>query len=188
MICASRSPPPQGRFRVRFRFASPLLFVPPRRTRRPNIQRGPRASMTETAQTQQPDATAQPLECSPQGYRSFHTPGTNFESSLLTLQVVGDSDGHFSHHQIQLCLPMLQQPGRQVRTPDRNCQTLGAPHSRVTRNWNLEIIGMADRTALAPIPDQGIERDQPELTETAEILAVSRQSLYRRIRWALSLN
>jgi hypothetical protein len=36
-------------------------------------------------------------------------------------------------------------------------------------------MGVADRTALAPIPDQGTERGEPELTETAEILAVSRQ-------------
>jgi hypothetical protein len=36
-------------------------------------------------------------------------------------------------------------------------------------------MGMADRAALAPIPDQGTERDELELTETAETLAVSRQ-------------
>ena len=36
-------------------------------------------------------------------------------------------------------------------------------------------MGMVDRTARTPIPDQGTERDEREPTETAEILAVGPQ-------------
>jgi hypothetical protein len=89
MICASWSPPTLGQFRVRFRFARSVFFVLAVVHVGPISSVEPHSSMTETAQAQQPDATAQPLECSPQGYRSFHTPGMNFEV-LFYAQVVGD--------------------------------------------------------------------------------------------------
>jgi hypothetical protein len=38
---------------------------------------------------------------------------------------------------------------------------------------------MRHHAALAPIPDQGTGRNEPELTETEEILGVGRQSSYQ---------